>query len=174
MFLYSCKVKNEEHYRNEFVANAVLKQKEWFDYIDSIYTYSIKNEGYIDSISLYFMKVNTPSVIATSKYIFWKDSKPMKDGEFSLFIPTSNTQFLIVSNGKRNIILNKVEINTHTIKESKKVLLDLNKNDSLKDPCNQISNVNKKVANQNVVLKIEIFQSCFDKYSYRELIYPLQ
>lgn len=173
LFLISCKSKGNEDYKKECVANSALKQKEWFNYIDSVHTYPITKNKCIDSISLYFMKVNTPNVIAKSKYIFWKGSVPMKNGEFNIFIPKSNYQFFIVSNGKRNLILQEIEVNSSSIKESKKVILDLNDDNSLKDPCNQISNVEKKVVNQNIVLKIEIFQSCFDEYFFKELIYPI-
>jgi hypothetical protein len=171
-FLISCVVKNKEADRNEFDISSELKHKEWFGYIDSVYTYSIKNEKYIDSISLYFMKEDSPSVMAKSKYIFWKNAKSVRDGDFNLFIPLNSSRFLIVSNGGRNFVSNEIQIDSLKIKESKKVLLDLNNRDSFKDPCNQISKIEHKVVNQNIVFKIQIFQSCFDKYYYEQLNYP--
>jgi hypothetical protein len=155
------------------VINSVLEEKEWFSFIDSVYTDSIKDEKFIDSVSLYFMKVNTPSVIAKSKYIFWRRAKPVKSGDFNLFIPFNKNKFLLVSNGKRNIIVNEIEVKSDAIKETKKIMIDLNKSDSLQDQCNQISGIEHKVVNKNVIFSIEIFQSCFDKYLFREFIYPL-
>jgi len=172
--LFSCTYKGKAHdsVLKKKETNSILEEKEWFGFIDSVYTYSLKNEKYIDSVSLYFMKVNTPSVLAESKFILWRNSKPIKNGEFNLFIPLNTYQFLIVSKGSRNIILNEIEIDSIKIKESKKVLLDLNNSNLLKDPCNQISKINHKVTNQSIVFKVQIFQLCSEEYFYEELIYP--
>lgn len=165
------KIDDNIKFKKEILQNSFLKKKEWFCYIDSVNTHSFINIKSIDSISLYYMKMNTPSIIRKSKYIIWKNEKPLKNGEFDLFIPLNTNQFFFVSNGKRNVILNKIEIDSFKIKESKKVLLDLNKSYSLEDPCYQISKINHKVVNQNIVFKIQIFQSCFDKYFYKQINY---
>lgn len=153
--------------------NTELQEKEWFGYIDSVYKYPFKNKKSIDSICLYYMKKNTPSVLAKPKFIIWRNAKSVKNGEFNLFIQLNNTtQFLIVSNASRNAILNEIQIDSIKIKESTKILLDLNNNDSLKDPCNQISKIEQRVTSQGILFEIEIFQSCFDKYFYEQLNYP--
>lgn len=175
--LFSCKKGIETLKSIEFKQNKVvdseLKEKEWFDYIDSIYTYSLKNKRGVDSISLYFMKSNTPNIMAKSKYIFWRNAKSVKNGDFNLFIRMNTSRFLVVSNERRNVVSNEIHIDSFKIKESKKVLLDLNNSKTLYDPCNQISKLEHKVINKNVVFKVQIFQSCFEEYLYEQLNYSI-
>lgn len=52
-------------------------------------------------------------------------------------------------------------------------LLNLNAvstNRTLSDPCNEIRSVNHKKSKQQIVLNVEIYQSCLGTYIYKELV----
>jgi hypothetical protein len=161
-FAFSCKQNNE-----------VLKEKEWFAFIDSVSCIPIPNNKHADSVSLYYMKPNTPEVLATPKFIVWKDAQALKSGEFNLFIPQSATYFLAVSYRKRSLSLCDIQIGAQGLKVSNASLLNLNAvntDSTLSDPCNEISRVERKKSKQQIVLNVSIYQSCLDTYFYKELV----
>ncbi len=161
-FAFSCKQNN-----------AVLKEKEWFAFIDSVSCIPIPNNKHADSVSLYYMKPNAPEVLATPKFIVWKDAQALKSGEFNLFIPQSAAHFLAVSYRKRSLSLCDIQIGAQGLKVSNVGLLNLNTintDRTLSDPCNEISRVERKKSKQQIVLKVEIHQSCLDTYIYKELV----
>ena len=161
-FAFSCKQNNE-----------VLKEKEWFAFIDSVSCMPIENNKHADSVSLYFMKPTAPEVLATPKFIIWKDAQALKTGEFNLFIPQSAAHFLAVSYGKRSLALCDIQIGAQGLKVSNAGLLNLNAintDRTLSDPCNEISSVEHKKSKNAHVLKVEIHQSCLGTYIYKELV----
>jgi hypothetical protein len=161
-FTFSCKQNNE-----------VLKEKEWFAFIDSVSCIPIPNNKHADSVSLYYMKPNAPEVLATPKFIIWKDAQAVKTGEFNLFIPQSAAHFLAVSYGKRSLSLCDIQIGAQGLKVSNVSLLNLNAvhtDRTLSDPCNEISSVERRKSKDGNVLKVEIHQSCLDTYIYKELV----
>jgi hypothetical protein len=161
-FAFSCKQSNE-----------VLKEKEWFAFIDSVSCIPIPNNKHADSISLYYMKPTAPKVLATQKFIVWKDAQALKSGEFNLFIPQSEAHFLAVSYRKRSLSLCKIQIGAQGLKVSNTALLNLNAvntDSTLSDPCNEISRVERKKSKQQIVLNVEIYQLCLDTYIYKELV----
>ena len=161
-FAFSCKQNNE-----------VLKEKEWFAFIDSVSCVPIPNNKHADSVSLYYMKPNAPEVLATPKFIVWKDAQAVKSGEFNLFIPQSATHFLAVSYCKRSLSLHDIQIGAQGIKVSGAGLLNLNAVHTdriLSDPCNEISSVERSKSKDGNVLKVEIHQSCLGTYMYKELV----
>lgn len=161
-FAFSCKQNNE-----------VLKEKEWFAFIDSVSCIPIPNNKHADSVSLYYMKPNAPEVLATPKFIVWKDAQALKSGEFNLFIPQSAANFLAVSYRKRSLSLCDIQIGAQGLKVSNVGLLNLNTintDSTLSDPCNEISSVERKKSKQQIVLNVEIYQSCLDTYFYKELV----
>jgi hypothetical protein len=161
-FAFSCKQNNE-----------VLKEKEWFAFIDSVSCMPVENNKHADSVCLYYMKPNTPEVLATSKFIIWKDAQAVKTGEFNLFIPQSAAHFLAVSHRKRSLSLCNIQIGAQGLKVSNAGLLNLNAvhtDRTLSDPCNEISSVERKKSTNGNVLKVEIYQSCLGKYIYKELV----
>lgn len=161
-FAFSCKQNN-----------AVLKEKEWFAFIDSVSCIPIPNNKHADSVSLYYMKPNAPEVLATPKFIVWKDAQALKTGEFNLFIPQSAAHFLAVSYRKRSLTLHDIQIGAQGIKVSDAGLLNLNAvhtDRTLSDPCNEISSVVHKKSKNGNVLNVEIYQSCLSRYIYKELV----
>lgn len=75
---------------------SVLNTQEWFPYADSIHTVSyVGKVTYLDSVSKYFMKVNTPNVISEPKYIFWHNGKQISNGEFAFFEQVSDSLMVI-------------------------------------------------------------------------------
>jgi hypothetical protein len=162
IFAFSCKQNNE-----------VLKEKEWFAFIDSVSCIPIPNNQHADSVSLYYMKPNTPEVLATPKFIIWKDAQALKFGEFNLFIPQSAANFLVISYRKRSLSLCDIQIGAQGLKVSNAGLLNLNAvhtDKKLSDPCNEISSVERKKSKNGNVLKVEIHQSCLGTYMYKELV----
>ena len=161
-FAFSCKQNN-----------AVLKEKEWFAFIDSVSCIPISNNKHADSVSLYYMKPTAPEVLATPKFIVWKDAQALKSGEFNLFIPQSAAHFLAVSYRKRSLSLCDIQIDPQGLKVFNAGLLNLNTintDRTLSDPCNEISRVEREKSKQQIVLKVEIHQSCLDTYNYKELV----
>ncbi len=161
-FAFSCKQNNE-----------VLKEKEWFAFIDSVSCIPIPNNKHADSVSLYYMKPNAPEVLATPKFIVWKDAQALKSGEFNLFIPQSAAHFLAVSYRKRSLSLCDIQIGAQGLKVTNAGLLNLNAvhtDRTLSDPCNEISRVERKKSKQQIVLNVEIYQSCLDTCFYKELV----
>jgi hypothetical protein len=161
-FAFSCKQNN-----------AVLKEKEWFAFIDSVSCIPIPNNKHADSVSLYYMKPNAPEVLATPKFIVWKNAQALKSGEFNLFITQSAAHFLAVSYRKRSLSLCDIQIGALGLKVSNASLLNLNAvntDSTLSDPCNEICSVERKKSKQQIVLKVEIHQSCLDTYIYKELV----
>ena len=161
-FAFSCKQNNE-----------VLKGKEWFAFIDSVSCIPIPNNKHADSVALYYMKPTAPEVLATPKFIVWKDAQALKSGEFNLFIPQSAANFLAVSYRKRSLSLCDIQIDPQGLKVSNAGLLNLNAvntDRTLSDPCNEICSVERKKSKQQIVLKVEIHQSCLDTYFYKELV----
>jgi hypothetical protein len=151
----------------------VLKEKEWFAFIDSVSCIPIPNNKHADSVSLYYLKPNTPEVLATPKFIVWKDAQALKSGEFNLFIPQSAAHFLAVTYGKRSLSLCNIQIGAKGLKVSNTGLLNfnaVNTDRTLSDPCNEISRVERKKSKNGNVLKVEIHQSCLDTYFYKELV----
>ena len=161
-FAFSCKQNNE-----------VLKGKEWFAFIDSVSCIPIPNNKHADSVALYYMKPTAPEVLATPNFIVWKDAQALKSGEFNLFIPQSAANFLAVSYRKRSLSLCDIQIDPQGLKVSNAGLLNLNAvntDRTLSDPCNEICSVERKKSKQQIVLKVEIHQSCLDTYFYKELV----
>lgn len=161
-FTFSCKQNNE-----------VLKEKEWFAFIDSVSCIPILNNPHADSVSLYYMKPNAPEVQATPKFIIWKDAQAMKSGEFNLFIPQAAAHFLAISYRKRSLSLCDIQIGAQGLKVSNAGLLNLNAfhtDRTLSDPCNEISSVQHKKSKQQIVLNVEIYQSCLGTHIYKELV----
>jgi hypothetical protein len=161
-FAVSCKQNNE-----------VLKEKEWFAFIDSVSCIPMPNNKYADSVSLYYMKPTAPEVLATPKFIVWKNAQALKSGEFNLFIPQSAAHFLAVSYRKRSLSLCDIQIDPQGLKVSNAGLLNLNEvntDSTLSDPCNEISRVERKKSKNGNVLKVEIYQSCLDTYFYKEWV----
>lgn len=161
-FAFSCKQSNE-----------VLKEKEWFAFIDSVSCIPIPNNKHADSVALYYMKPNAPEVLATPKFIVWNDAQALKSGEFNLFLPQSAAHFLAVSYRKRSLSLCDIQIGAKGLKVSNAGLLNLNAantDSTFADPCNEISGVERKISKQQIVLKVEIHQSCLDTYFYKELV----
>lgn len=154
-------------------SNEVLKEKEWFAFIDSVFCIPIPNNKHADSVSLYYMKPNVPEVLASPKFIVWKDAQALKSGEFNRFIIQSAAHFLAVSYRKRSLSLCDIQIGAQGLKMSNVGLLNLNTINTditLSDPCNEISRVERKKSKQQIVLKVEIHQSCLDSYIYKELV----
>jgi hypothetical protein len=161
-FAFSCKQNNE-----------VLKEKEWFAFIDSVSCMPVENNKHADSVSLYYMKPNTPEVLATPKFIIWKDAQALKFGEFNLFITQSAAHFLAISYRKRSLSLCDIQIGAQVLKVTNAGLLNLNAvhtDRTLSDPCNEISSVERSKSKDGNVLKVEIHQSCLDTYIYKELV----
>jgi hypothetical protein len=151
----------------------VLKEKEWFAFIDSVSCIPIPNNKHADSISLYYIKPTAPEVLATPKFIVWKDAQALKSGEFNLFIPQSAAHFLEVSYRKRSLSLCDIQIGAQGLKVSNVGLLNLNAvntDSTLSDPCNEICSVEPKKSKQQIVLNVSIYQSCLDTYIYKELV----
>jgi hypothetical protein len=161
-FAFSCKQNNE-----------LLKGKEWFAFIDSVSCIPIPNNKHADSVALYYMKPTAPEVLATPKFIVWKDAQALRSGEFNLFITQSAEHFLAVSYRKRSLSLCDIQIGAQGLKVSNTGLLNLNTintDSTLSDPCNEISSVERKKSKQQIALKVEIHQSCLDTYFYKELV----
>jgi hypothetical protein len=161
-FTFSCKQNNE-----------VLKEKEWFAFIDSVACLPVENNKHADSVSLYYIKSTAPEVLATPKFIIWKDAQALKIGDFNFFIPQSATHFLAVSYRKRSLSLCDIQIGAQGLKVSNAGLLNLNTintDRTLSDPCNEISSVKHKKSKQQIVLNVEIYQSCLGTYIYKELV----
>jgi hypothetical protein len=177
IFLLGCvSSKNDSKVNNVETINddlSKLKSLEWFNFVDSVSTYSDYKEYSIDSVSLFFMRKNTPEIIAKPKYVFWLNNRIKSTGDFDFFIHVSNADILSALFNRRNIIINRIKIGSDTLLETAKLFFDLENEKEFFDPCNQISNVNVTQTNQEFIFKIEIFQSCFDKYYYKELMYPI-
>jgi hypothetical protein len=66
-----------------------------------------------------------------------------------------------------------IQIGAQGLKVSNASLLNLNAvntDSTLSDPCNEICSVERKKSKQQIVLKVEIHQSCLDTYIYKELV----
>ena len=161
-FTFSCKQNNE-----------VLKEKEWFVYIDTVSCIPIPNNKHADSVCLYYMKPTAPEVLATPKFIIWKDAQALKTGEFNLFIPQSAAHFMAVSYRKRSLSCFDIQIGAQGLKVTNSGLLNLNAvntDRTLSDPCNEISSVEYKKMKRQIVLNVEIYQSCLGTYIDKVLV----
>lgn len=145
-------------------ADFLLKQKEWYTYIDSISTVSFNRKvTFLDSLSKYYMKDNTPNIISDSKYIFWRNGSIISYGDFDFFEQVTDSLFLIGSRGKRNIIINECRLTDSTLKEMKKVVFDLNKSE-INSSCLEICGLKKKLQNQKLKLSVKMFNDCYNVY----------
>lgn len=143
---------------------SVLNAEEWFPYVDSIHTVSyVGKVTYLDSVSKYFMKVNTPNVISEPKYIFWHNGKQISNGEFAFFEQVSDSLMVIGSNGKRNVLIKELRVGKSKLQARNKFIFDMNNNNEFKNDCYEIIDLNHSVQNQVIKLSIQICNSCSDE-----------
>jgi len=148
-----------------------IENEEWYSFVDSVSNISIKAHNYfIDSISLYYMRLNTPSVVSKPRYVFWSNDIVQELGVFDFFTKTTDLHFVIGTMRKRTVSITSFLIGQDTLHISKEEILNLNKDLKFSDPCCFVSQIEQSIINQNLNVKIEIFQSCLDEVFYKDVV----
>ncbi len=150
-----------------------LKNEDWYRFIDSCTTLFDGENSSIDSISVYYMRLNTPSVIGSPKYIVWKKNGLVEKGEFNFRDSIYNQRFFFGSFRKRGIVLTEIDLRDNKFKKSEKNILDLNSDNRLSNSCYEIANATCQKSTNALKINVEIYDSCFDKYFSRKLSYSL-
>lgn len=142
---------------------------DWIRYIDSNKLYVIKSKA-VDSIILYYIRDDAPSVLGKIHVLCWKNGKKIMNDECLQNIDgclmASNEHFVFYIKRKKSIYM--CELRTHdSLACVNKKIIDISSS-----ACIEIYDVKKDTILENVIyFKVEMIDVCFEKMSDSSLIY---
>jgi len=140
----------------------------WFSYVKKEEKIILK-DVFADSVSIYYMQENTPSIYEKQKIILWKKNKEQFHTDFDNLIRIYDNHFLLATKRKKTISIIEV------IMKDKLFIKEFVKVDLEKVSCKEISEIKDiKMSGKEISIRYSIYDTCFDKDEINEVHFPLQ
>ncbi len=131
----------------------------WLQYADSSNFFKIKT-SYVDSMVLYFLRPDAPSVIGDTYLALWKNGKELVIEDFfnnvDAYAQLKNNHFIFTCLRNKTLVVQEINFNQE-IKTTRNKVLDLTKTS-----CKEISTSSLlESENNEISVEVQINDTCF-------------